>query len=156
MEDKLINLGTNRFTFRPQLGVVHNRGKLSMELTDAVWLYTDNDDFFNGNKLEQDPYYTIQAHLIYTFRPGLWTAASAGYGYGGESTVSGVKKNDRRENLAWALSFAVRSLGSWVSKSFIWQPVPKNQLVRILTVSGWASPSFGDTVEITWERKIQQ
>ena len=48
---------------------------------------------------------TIQTHLIYTFRPGLWTAASAGYGYGRESTVSGVKKNDRRENLAWALSF---------------------------------------------------
>jgi hypothetical protein len=104
MEDKLINLGKNRFTFRPQLGVVHNRGKLSMELTGAVWLYTDNDDFFNGNKLEQDPYYTIQTHLIYTFRPGLWTAASAGYGYGGESTVNGVDKDDRRGKLAWALS----------------------------------------------------
>jgi len=85
-----------------------------MELTGAVWLYTDNDDFFNGNKLEQDPYYTIQTHLIYTFRPGLWTAASAGYGYGGESTVSGVEKNDLRENLAWALSFGfpiTRQLG---------------------------------------------
>ncbi len=114
MDDKLINLGTNRFTFRPQLGVVHNRGKWSMELTGAVWLYTDNDDFFNGNKLEQDPYYTVQTHLIYTFRPGLWAAASAGYGYGGESTVNGVEKNDRRENLAWALSFGcpiTRQLG---------------------------------------------
>jgi hypothetical protein len=114
MDDKLINLGTNRFTFRPQFGVVHNRGKWSMELTGAVWLYTDNDDFFNGNKLEQDPYYTIQTHLIYTFRPGFWTAASAGYGYGGESTVSSVEKNDRRENLAWALSFGfpiTRQLG---------------------------------------------
>jgi len=114
MDDKLINLGTNRFTFRPQLGVVHNRGKWSMELTGAVWLYTDNNDFFNGNKLEQDPYYTIQTHLVYTFRPGLWTAAGAGYGYGGESTVSGEKKNDRRENLAWAFSFGfpiTRQLG---------------------------------------------
>jgi len=104
MDDKLINLGTNRFTFRPQLGVVHNRGKWSMELTGSVWLYTDNDDFFNGNELEKDPFYTLQTHLIYTFRPGLWAAAGAGYGYGGESTVSGVDKNDRRENLAWVLS----------------------------------------------------
>jgi len=55
MEDKLINLGSNRFTFRPQLGVVHNRGKWSMELTGEVLLYTDNDDFFNGKELEQDP-----------------------------------------------------------------------------------------------------
>ena len=114
MDDKLINLGTNRFTFRPQLGVVHNRGKWSMELTGEVYLYTDNNDFFNGNRLEQDPYYTIQTHLIYTFRPGIWAAASAGYGYGRESTVNGVEKNDRRGNLAWALSLGypiTRQLG---------------------------------------------
>jgi hypothetical protein len=103
-DDKLINLGTNRFTFRPQLGVVHNRGKWSMELTGEVWLYTDNDDFFNGNKLEQDPLYTLQTHLVYTFRPGLWAAAGAGYAYGGETTVNGEEKNDRKENLAWELS----------------------------------------------------
>jgi len=104
MDDKLINLGTNRFTFRPQLGMVHGRGKWSVELTGAAWLYTDNHDFFNGNELEQDPLYTIQTHLIYNFRPGLWAAVSAGYGYGGESTLNGEKQNDRKENLAWALS----------------------------------------------------
>ncbi len=113
-DDKLINLGTNRFTFRPQLGVVHNRGKWSMELTGAVYVYTDNNDFFNGNKLEQDPLYTLQTHLVYTFRPGLWVAAGAGYGYGGESTVNGEEKNDRRGNLAWAFSLGypiTRQLG---------------------------------------------
>jgi len=114
MDDKLINLGTNRFTFRPQLGVVHTRGKWSIELTGAAWIYTDNDEFFNGNKLEQDPLYTIQAHLVHTFRPGIWAGASVGYGYGGESTVSGVEKHDRKGNLAWALSFSypiTRQLG---------------------------------------------
>ncbi len=75
-----------------------------MELTGEVWLYTDNNDFFHGNNLEQDPFYTVQTHLVYTFRPGLWAAAGVGYGYGGGSTVSGVDKNDRRRNLAWALS----------------------------------------------------
>jgi hypothetical protein len=105
MNDKLINIGTNRYTFRPQLGMMHSRGKWALELTGAVYLYTDNDDFFNGNKLEQDPFYTIQSHLIYTFRPGLWTAAGAGYGYGGESTLNGEKNNDRRENLGWTCSF---------------------------------------------------
>jgi hypothetical protein len=104
MDDKLINLGTNRFTFRPQLGMVHNRGKWSVELTGSVWLFTDNDDFFNGNELEQDPLYALQTHFVYTFRPGLWVAAGAGYGYGGESAVNGEEKDDRKENLAWALS----------------------------------------------------
>ncbi len=114
MDDKLINLGTNRYTFRPQLGVVHNRGKWSMELTGAVYIYTDNNDFFNGNKREQDPLYTLQTHLVYTFRPGLWAAAGAGYAYGGESTVNGEEKNDRKENIGWAFSFGypiTRQLG---------------------------------------------
>jgi hypothetical protein len=103
--DKFINIGSNRYTFRPQLGMMHSRGKWSLESTVAVWIYTDNDDFYDGNKLEQDPYYTIQTHLIYTLRPGLWASAGAGYGYGGETTLNGEKNSDRRENLGWAFSF---------------------------------------------------
>jgi len=105
MDDKLINLGTNRFTFRPQIGVIHARGKLSMEATGYVTLYTDNDDFFNGKRLEQDPLYVINGHLVYTFRPGVWVGASAGYDYGGRSTVDGAEKDDRKQDLIWALSF---------------------------------------------------
>lgn len=85
-----------------------------MELTGAVWLFTENDDFFNGNDLEQDPLYTLQTHLVYTFLPGLWAGAGAGYGYGGETTLNGEENKDRKENLAWALSMGcpiTRQLG---------------------------------------------
>jgi hypothetical protein len=143
MNDKLINLGTNRFTFRPQLGVVHNRGKWSMELTASVWLYTDNDDFFNGKKLEQDPYYAIQSHLIYTFQPGLWASASTGYGYGGQSSIDGVDKNDCKENLAWALSFGfpiTRQLGAKVSYLS----------TRTQKTIGQDTDSIGATLSIFW------
>jgi len=99
-DDKFINLGTNRLTFRPQIGVVHTRGKWSAELTGAAWIYTDNNDFYNGNKLENDPLYTIQAHLTYTFRPSFWASAGVGYGYGSQSKVNGVESNDRRGTLA--------------------------------------------------------
>lgn len=114
MDDKLINLGSNRYTVRPQIGVVHNRGKLSLECTGSVWFYTDNNDFYNGNKLEQDPLYTAQSHLIYSFRPGLWASASIGYSYGGESRVNGGEKNDLKEELGWAFSLGfpiARQLG---------------------------------------------
>ena len=105
MDDKLINLGTNRFTFRPQIGVTHKRGKCSTEVTGLVALYTDNDEFFNGNKLEQEPIYIIHSHLVYDFRHRVWAGMSAGYNHGGKSTVNGVKKDDLKQNLAWALSF---------------------------------------------------
>ena len=70
MEDKLINLGQNRFVIRPQLGINHTRGKWTTEVTGEVAFYLDNDEFFNGNKREQDPTYIIHGHLTHTFRPG--------------------------------------------------------------------------------------
>jgi hypothetical protein len=104
MDDKLINLGTNRFTIRPQLGVVHNRGPWGYELTGSVWIFTDNDDFFGGSKLEYDPLYTIQGHVVYHFTPGFWVGGGLAYGIGQEATVDGDGKNDRKENLLFSAS----------------------------------------------------
>jgi hypothetical protein len=112
--DKLINLGENRFSFRPQVGVVHERGKWSFEFTGATWLFATNDDFFGGKELEQDPLVTTQGHVIYTFRPGLWLGASLGYDFGGQSTIDGDKKDDSREVLSWGVTCGVsvsRSVG---------------------------------------------
>ena len=106
-EDKLINLGANRYTFTPQFGVVHTRGKWTMELSSSVTFYTDNDEFFNGKKHEEDPLLIGQGHLIYTFMPGLWLGASAGYGYGGESTINRVSANDLKGNLGFGLSAGI-------------------------------------------------
>ena len=113
IKDKLINLGSNRYSFTPQLGLVHSRGKWSMELSSSVSFYTENDEFFSGKRLEEDCYWIGQGHLIYTFMPGLWLGASMGYGYGGQSTIDGVSADDRKGNLAWGLS-----LGIPVSKAF--------------------------------------
>jgi len=105
--DKLINLGTNHYTITPQFGVVHNRGKWSMELSTSASFYTKNNNFFNGRKLEEDVYLIGQSHLIYTFMPGLWLGASVGYGYGGESSIDGVSTGDRKGNLGWGLSIGI-------------------------------------------------
>ncbi|MDP3849256.1 MAG: transporter [Luteolibacter sp.] len=112
--DKLINLGENRYSIRPQVGVVHERGKWSFEFTGATWFFTENDDFFGGMELEQDPLVTMQGHVIHTFRPGLWLGASLGYDFGGQSTVNGDKKDDSREILSWGVTCGVsvsRSVG---------------------------------------------
>ena len=107
MDDKLINLGTNRYTFRPQAGLIHTRGKWSLETTAIVAIFTDNNDFFNNHKLEQDPLYSLNGHLIYTFRPGFWASASAGYDYGGRSSIDKTQKDDRKQDLIWALDLGI-------------------------------------------------
>lgn len=102
--DRLLNLGENRFTFRPEIGLVHNHHQWSAEVNGSVGISTANDDFLNGNRREQDPFYGLQGHLVYTFPPGLWASIGIGYGYGGESRVNDVAKNDRKGFLAWGLS----------------------------------------------------
>ncbi len=107
LEDKLINLGQNRWIVRPQLGVTHTRGKWTMELTGSVFLYSDNDEFWNGNRLENDEVYAVQGHLIHTFRPGLWASLSTAYGSGGEAQINGVNKDNPAGNWLSALSLGL-------------------------------------------------
>ncbi len=103
--EKLINLGSSRWVIRPQLGVTHTRGKWTGEFTGSVFLYTDNNNFWHDTELETDPLVALQAHLIYTFRPGLWVSLSTAYGWGGEATVNGDTKNNPSGNWLSALSF---------------------------------------------------
>ena len=113
-EDKLINLGSNRFTFSPQVGVHQQYYNWSFEATGTAWIYTDNTSFFNGNQLQQDPFYTMDGSVEYKFQSGIWASAGAGIGVGGQSTVNGVEKDDRKEDFGWSVKagFPVtRSLG---------------------------------------------
>lgn len=103
-DDRLINLGKNRWVVKPQIGVVHNWGKWGGELTASAWFYEDNDDFFRDTKREQDPIYSLQAHLVYTFRPGLWASLSGAYGAGGRNKVDGERRGQRTDKTLWALS----------------------------------------------------
>jgi hypothetical protein len=114
LEDKLINLGGNRFTFSPQLGVRQQYYNWSFEATGMARLHTDNTSFFNGMRRQQDPSYTATGNVEYKFQSGIWASAGAGIAVGGQSTVNGVEKDDRREDFGWSVSagFPVaRSLG---------------------------------------------
>jgi hypothetical protein len=106
IEDKLINIGQNRVAFRPQLGVVANRGDWTGEVTADLSFYTDNDEFYQGTTLEQAPLLLIQAHLTRRLDVGESVAFSLGYNNGGENTVDGVAKDDRNQNTAWALTYS--------------------------------------------------
>jgi len=105
MSDKLINLGENRFIVEPQLGVVQTWGPWSAELTGSAFLYTPNDDFFNGSTRRQDPLLAVQGHIVRTFEGGYWVSADAAYGGGGESAINGVERDDDRSNLLYGVTF---------------------------------------------------
>jgi len=102
--DKLLNLGGNRFVIRPQAGIVHTRGPWSYEMTGSILFFTDNNEFFNGKRRKQDSLYVLQGHIIRTFERGIWASLSAGYDWGGQSSLNGEKKDDERSDFLYALS----------------------------------------------------
>jgi hypothetical protein len=97
---KLINLGTNRWSFRPEVAVSQRLRRWFLEVAGGAWLFTTNDNFFGGQTLEQNPFYYIKGDIIYNFRfrRGLWLSFNAGWGNGGEATVEGVFKANLRRN----------------------------------------------------------
>jgi hypothetical protein len=98
--DKLINLGANRWAFKPEFAVSHPIGaKWMLDAYAGVWLFTANDSFYPGTYVRtQAPMGTFQAHLSYNFQRQLWAAFDATYYVGGQTTISGVGKDDRQAN----------------------------------------------------------
>jgi hypothetical protein len=105
--DKLVNIGSNRWFVKPELGVSKAWGPLALELATAATLFGDNEDFFGGHLLEQDPIYSLQGHLVYTFQSGIWAALTGTYFTGGRTIVDGVTENDLQKTTRAGVTLAL-------------------------------------------------
>ncbi len=104
---KLINLGSNRWIFRPRLGFSGRLQRFTLEAMFDAYFFTDNDEAYGGTVLSQEALYAMQANLIYTFRRGTWLALTAGIAEGGQPSVNGVEKEaiDNQTRLGGVLVF---------------------------------------------------
>ena len=98
---RLVNIGGNRWPFKPQIGVSKAIGPWTLEATAAVTLFTDNNDFFAGGTRSQEPLYALQGHVIHAFPTGVWASFDATAFTGGRTTVNGTLNSDLQQN--WRL-----------------------------------------------------
>jgi hypothetical protein len=97
-EDRVINLGTNRWSVKPEVGVILPVGAgFLFEIDAGLWFFQDNDEFVGGRR-EQDPVWNLQLHLIRRFSPGFWAALDANFYHGGRTTVGGARNRDLQRN----------------------------------------------------------
>ena len=94
---RLVNISSNRWAFRPEIGPSQPFGSWFAETSAGVWLFTDNNNFFGGHVRSQAPIEEIQIHGGYTFRPGLWLAADATYYTSGETSWTASPSMTRRQ-----------------------------------------------------------
>jgi hypothetical protein len=105
--NRLVNLGSNRWELRPEIGVSKALGALTAEAIFSATFYTTNHEFYGGQTREQDPVLATQLHLIYQFPGGTWLALDANYYTGGRTTLDGVQQNDELGNSRLGLTLAL-------------------------------------------------
>ena len=100
LSDKLINIGTNRWSFKPEIGLSYMLTKQwYIDLYTGVWLFTNNNSFYPGNSLRrQDPLIAVQTHISYNFNPLMWAAIDFTYYTGGQSSINDIYNDDRQNN----------------------------------------------------------
>jgi hypothetical protein len=138
-ESKLVNLGNNRWFIKPDIGISKAWGGLTVELSSGVFIFTDNNDFFGGKTLEQDPLYTTQLHTTYNISRGVWAAVSVTYDHGGRTRSDGVQSDDLQNNSRVGATLAL--------------PVNRNNSLKLYgsTSIHTSAGSDYDLVGIVWQ-----
>jgi Putative MetA-pathway of phenol degradation len=103
---KRVNIGTNRWSVKPELGVSKALGPWTLEAAAGVTFFSDNDEFAGSSVRKQDPLYAVQAHVIYNFKPGMWGALDTTYYTGGRTSVDGGLKNDLQQTWRFGATFS--------------------------------------------------
>ena len=93
---RLLNIGTNRWAFKPEIGYTGRPGRFVIDAYAGIWLFTANESFgvSDANPLgvtrTQDPIGAFELHVGYDVKPRLWLSADVNYWRGGRTAVTGV------------------------------------------------------------------
>ena len=138
-DQRVVNIGTNRWTFKPQVGLSQALGPWTLEATAATTFYTNNTDFYGAGVRSQDPLYSIQAHAIYSFRSGIWASLDATYFTGGRTTINGNLNNDLQRN--------------WRTGGTLAFPIDSRNSVKLYASSGVSARTGNnfDLIGIAWQ-----
>lgn len=144
---KLINFGSNRWAFKPELGLSRRWGHWVIDTYGAVWFFTRNGDFFSHNQFspgtntqKQTSTFAFEGHLSYDVRPKLWASLDGNFWFGGKTSLNGVENPSTLQRNS--------RIGATVSV-----PITKRQSVK-LSYNRGAYIRYGgnyENVSVAWQ-----
>lgn len=136
---KLVNIGTNRWSLKPEIGISKARGPWTLEFQAAATFFTDNENFYGGATRSQDVLYSFQGHLIYGFRSGKWLSVDGTYFGGGRTTINDSLNDDLQQNWRAGATFAI--------------PVDRSNSIKLYASSGTSARTGNsyDAVGVAWQ-----
>jgi len=140
---KLVNWGSNRWAFKPELGYSERWGHWVLDGYAGVWFYTTNSAFYAGpvtKPQDEAPIGALEGHLSYDVKPRLWLSLDANFWSGGITSLSGIR------------NLATKQTGSriGVTASF---PISKHQSIKVSYSNGTYIIFGGNyqSVSVSWQ-----
>jgi hypothetical protein len=144
--NKVLNLGSHRWSFKPELGISYPFGaerKWEVDGYINVYFFTDNTAFQGMEILHQEPLPGVEAHLSYSVTPSLWVSLDTRYAFRGETVVDGLEQNNPQENLilgaeaSWAPD-SHNSLDIVFAKALVHKNAPAFTGVSLSYIYSWS------------------
>ena len=138
---RLINLGSNRWLLKPEIGLARVVGRRwTIDGYAGVVFVTENDEYYTGESVRtQEPVFAYQGHVSYTLKPRLWFAFDATWYSGGTTKIDGIARTDLKRNTR---------LGGTVSL-----PIGRQQSLKIAGSVGARTRVGADfrTIGVAWQ-----
>jgi hypothetical protein len=136
---RLVNPGSNRWAFKPEIGVSKPRGRWTLEVMGGAWLFTSNKSFLGNSRRAQNPMASFQGAVIYTLRPRMWVSGNATFYSGGSTVLNGTANEDRQRNARVGATFSY--------------PLNQQQSVKVVWARGVTTRIGGNlnTIAVAWQ-----
>ena len=139
--EHLINLGTNRWSFKPEVALSYPLGPgWLVDVYAGLSLFTGNGSYYPGAAVRtQTPIGSLQTHISYSLSPKAWAAFDATWYAGGQTSVDGVPRGGRESNSRVGATLAF--------------PVGNRHSIKVAASTGAIIRSGADfnTVSVGWQ-----
>jgi len=99
--NKILNLGSDRWSFKPEIAWSHPFGpeqKWEFDAYGNAYFYTDNTSYHGREILRQQPLPGVEGHISFSFNDSIWASLDTRYSLRGTTTVGGVPQNNAQQN----------------------------------------------------------
>ena len=136
---RLVNPGSNRWAFKPEVGVSKPEGTWTLEATGGVWLFTANNSFLGSSRRTQKPMASFSGNVVYTLRPRMWVSGNTTFYTGGSTALNGTANADRQRNVRVGATFSF--------------PLSRRQSLKVAWAKGVTTRIGGNlnTIAVGWQ-----
>lgn len=136
---RLVNPGSNRWAFKPEIGISKPKDRWTFEIMGGAWFFTTNKSFLGNSRRAQKPMASFQGSVIYTLRRRMWVSGNATFYRGGSTVINEKANEDRQENARVGATFSL--------------PLNQRQSLKVVWAKGVTTRIGGNlnTIAIGWQ-----